>query len=191
MATGQVGGSRRQRPNDPDRRARIAKAAIEVVADRGVDGLTHRAVAAAAGVPLGSTTYHFQTLDDLLEVALRHAAEDNIRRLRAWSRSLPPDVDLAVALAEMVMDYVCHQVPHTVVEYDLYVAALHRPQLRAVSSSWDDALTELFGLRTDPLTGRLLAGLFCGLILQATIAEPTPSYPEIEALFRRAIHGPA
>jgi DNA-binding transcriptional regulator YbjK len=184
-------GSRRQRPNDPDRRERIAKAAIKVVAERGIDGLTHRAVATEADVPLGSTTYHFQTLDDLLEEALRHAAEDNIRRLREWAQALAPDVDMAVALAELVMDYVRDQVPHTVVEYDLYVAALHRPQLRAVASSWDDALTELFSLRTDPVTGRLLSGLFCGLILQATIAEPTPSYPEIESLFRRAIDGPA
>ena len=192
MATGQTTtGSRRMRPNDPDRRARIARAAIEVVAERGIDGLTHRAVAAAAGVPLGSTTYHFATLDDLLEVALRHAAEDNVRGLREWEQSLPPDTDFAVALAELVMGYVREQYRHTVVEYDLYVAALHRPRLRAASSAWDDALIELFGSRTDPLTGRLLAGLFCGLLMQAALADPSPSYEEIEALFRRAIEGPA
>jgi TetR/AcrR family transcriptional regulator, regulator of biofilm formation and stress response len=190
MAAGRTTGSRRLRPNDPDRRGRIARAAIEVVAERGIDGLTHRAVAATAGVPLGSTTYHFETLDDLLEVALREAAESNIRRLREWERSLAPGTEFAVALAELVMGYVRDERPHTVVEFDLYVAALHRPRLRAASTAWDDALIELFGSRTDPMTGRLLAGLFCGLLMQAAVAEAAPSHQEIEALFRRAIDGP-
>ncbi|WP_199739560.1 TetR/AcrR family transcriptional regulator [Streptomyces klenkii] len=179
------------RPNDPDRRTRIARAAIEVVAERGIEGLTHRSVAAAAGVPLGSTTYYFQTLDDLLEVALRQAAADNVRRLREWEESLPQDAEFAVALAELVMGYVRDQQPSTVVEYDLYVAALHRPRLRTVSMAWDQALTELFGSRTDPITGRLLAGLFCGLVMQVVIADPSPPYSEVETLFRRAIDGPA
>lgn len=190
MTTRESGGSRRQRPNDPDRRARIARAAIEVVADRGIEGLTHRAVAAAAGVPLGSTTYHFRTLDDLLEAALQLAAHDNVEQLRQWERSLPPETDFATALGDLVTTYLRDEYRHNVVEHDLYVAALHRPQLRAVSSAWDNALVELFGSRTDELTGRLLAGLFCGLLMQAALADPVPPARTIEALFRRAIEGP-
>jgi AcrR family transcriptional regulator len=45
-------------------------AALEVVAAKGVEGLTHGAVAAVAGIPLGSTTYHFASLDDLLAAAI-------------------------------------------------------------------------------------------------------------------------
>jgi len=41
---------------DPDRRQRIIDAAIAVVGERGIAGLSHRSVAAAADVPLGSTT---------------------------------------------------------------------------------------------------------------------------------------
>ncbi|MFJ1761140.1 TetR/AcrR family transcriptional regulator [Amycolatopsis sp. NPDC088138] len=191
MTKSESAGTRRRGPNDPDRRARIAKAAIEVVAQRGIDGLTHRAVAAKADVPLGSTTYHFATLDDLLEVALHEAAEKNVHALKEWEAALPPDADFAAALADLVMGYINEQYRDTVVEYDLYVAALHRPRLRKASAAWDDALTELYGIRTDPLTGRLLAGLFCGLLMQAALADPRPTREEIETLFRRAIHGPA
>ena len=60
---------------DPDRRQRIIDAAIRVVGEKGLAGLTHRAVAAAADVPLGSTTYHFRTLDELTVAALRQASE--------------------------------------------------------------------------------------------------------------------
>ncbi|WP_020662073.1 TetR/AcrR family transcriptional regulator [Amycolatopsis benzoatilytica] len=189
MVKSEPASTRRRGPNDPERRARIAKAAIEVVAERGIDGLTHRAVATAANVPLGSTTYHFATLDDLLEVALHEAAENNVRALKEWEAALPPDADFAAALADLVMGYVNEQYRATVVEYDLYVAALHRPRLRKASAAWDEALTELYGLRTDPLTGRLLAGLFCGLLMQAALADPRPTREEIEALFRRAIDG--
>lgn len=177
-------------PNDPDRRARIAQAAITVVADRGIDGLTHRAVAAAADVPLGSTTYHFATLDDLLAVALTEAAENNVRQLREWEQGLPEGADFAAALADLVLSFLDDQRSHTLVEYDLYVAALHRPALREVSAAWDQALIQLFGYRTDAITGRLLAAMFCGLLMQLALAEPMPSGAEIEALFRRAIAGP-
>jgi len=190
MASNEAPAARRRGPNDPERRARIARAAIEVVAERGIDGVTHRAVAAAAGVPLGSTTYHFATLDDLLEVALVEAAEKNVHALKGWETGLSPDADFAAALADLVMGYINEQYRSTVVEYDLYIAALHRPRLRKASAAWDDALIAFFGSRTDPLTGRLLAGLFCGLLMQAALADPSPSREEIETLFRRAINGP-
>lgn len=176
-------------PNDPDRPARIAAAAIEVVAEHGIERLTHRAVAAAADIPLGSTTYHFATLDDLLAAALRLAADRNVQRLRDWAGALPRNADLAVALADLVLGSLAGDRTHTVVEYDLYVAALHRPALRPVSAAWDEELIHVFGSRTDPLTGRVLAGLFCGLLMQAALADPPPSRRELTALFRRAIAG--
>jgi DNA-binding transcriptional regulator YbjK len=191
VATNGTNGGRRPRgPSDPDRRERIARAAITVVGERGVEALTHRAVAATAGVPLGSTTYHFATLDDLLEVALHVAAEDNVLRLRAWEAALPAGADIAAALADLAIQSLSgEERPRTVVEYELYIAALHRPRLRTASFAWDAAMAELFASRTDPLTGQLLAATFCGLVMQALLADPPPDRAEVEALFRRAMAG--
>ena len=47
-------------------RARIVDGAVAVLAQAGVAGLTHRAVAKAAGVSLAATTYHFATKADIL-----------------------------------------------------------------------------------------------------------------------------
>lgn len=188
MTSATAGTRRRGRgPTDRERRERIARAAIAVVAERGVENVTHRAVAGAAGVPLGSTTYHFETLDDLLAVALRSAAEHNIARLRSWERHLPADADLAAALADLVVRALTHERALTVVEYELYVAALHRPGLRATSTAWDDALRELFASRTDLVTGRLLAAVFCGFVMQALLVDPPPAKQDVEAIFRRAL----
>jgi TetR/AcrR family transcriptional regulator, regulator of biofilm formation and stress response len=54
-----------------DRRATILEAALRLIATDGVDAITHRRVAAAAGVPLGSTTYYFESREHLLREAFR------------------------------------------------------------------------------------------------------------------------
>jgi DNA-binding transcriptional regulator YbjK len=190
MGDASEAGRRRTRgPNDPGRRDRIAAAAIEVVAERGVPGLTHRAVAAAAGVPVGSTTYHFATLDDLLSVALHEAAQRNISQIREWAENLPPDADFAAELAALVRLQLDSRHSATTAAYDLYVAALHYPSLRSASAAWDDALAEIFGSRTDPEMGHVLAALFAGLVLQASLADPRPSREHLETLIRRAMGG--
>lgn len=52
-------------------RQAIADGAISVLAQSGVAGLTHRAVAKAANVSLASTTYHYATKGDILAEASR------------------------------------------------------------------------------------------------------------------------
>jgi hypothetical protein len=107
--------------------------------------------------------------------------------MRDWARSLPPAADLPAALADLVMLGLTEERAQTVVGYELYVAALHRPYLRPASTAWDDALAEIFASRTDPATGRLLAAAFCGLELQLLLRDPPPDRAEIEATFRHAI----
>lgn len=177
------------RRKDPTRRERIARAAITVVAERGIEKLTHRAVAAAADVPLGSTTYHFATLDDLLANALQVAAGDDVAQLREWAEGIDRFPDLPAALSELVLHYLGPERSRTVVEHELYVAALHRPALQHVSTEWDAALVDLFTSYTDPVAGRMLASLFCGLLLQGIVRESVPSRDEIEMIFRRALTG--
>jgi DNA-binding transcriptional regulator YbjK len=70
-------------PEDETAKA-IAVAAATVVAQRGVTGLTHRAVAAEAGLTLGVVSYKFRTSADLLK-----AAFDTIYRRLAPSTSEP------------------------------------------------------------------------------------------------------
>lgn len=186
----QPAAKRRQRgPTDPDRRDRIARAAITVVAEQGIDALTHRKVAAAAEVPLGSTTYHFRTLDDLVAAALAEAAERSVAALRAWSEALPPDADLATELAGFVISSVGEKRQDTMAEYNLYALALIRPHLRQAAVDWDNALAEVLGELTDPLTGRMVGVLLCGLLMQAVLTSEPPARAGLEALISRALHG--
>lgn len=51
------------------RRNQIVEAAIEVIAEHGIAGLTHRLVAERAGVSLAATTYYFDTRFDIVAAA--------------------------------------------------------------------------------------------------------------------------
>ena len=176
---------------DPLRRQRIARAAYEVVAERGVRGLRHRVVAEAAGVPLGSTTYYFATLDDILEAAMREGLEANRVRLLAWARELPLDVDLAQALAELAEQSTGPDRAQLRVEYELYLAAIEHPSLQAVSRAWSDVLVEALSLHTDPVTAKALAALDNGLQLESLISGDVLLAAQVGPIYRRVLTGAA
>ncbi|MBB6348142.1 AcrR family transcriptional regulator [Nonomuraea muscovyensis] len=58
-----------------DRRGRLRDAAIEVLAEQGGRGLTHRAVDAAAGVPPGTSKNYFPTRQSLLQAIAERCVE--------------------------------------------------------------------------------------------------------------------
>jgi TetR/AcrR family transcriptional regulator, regulator of biofilm formation and stress response len=61
---------RRGIPNDPGRRSRILQATLEVIRADGVNAASYRRIASHAGVPLGSVTYYFPTLEGLIVSAI-------------------------------------------------------------------------------------------------------------------------
>ncbi|CAM5360439.1 TetR family transcriptional regulator C-terminal domain-containing protein [Streptomyces xanthochromogenes] len=164
---------------DPDRRRRIIDAAIRVVAERGIAGLSHRTAAAEADVPLGSTTYHFKTLDELLVAALRQANEGFATAVRDCARLDEPGADLAVELARLMGEWLTGDRARAELEYELYLAALRRPALRPVAAEWTDSVAELLARHTDPVTARGLVAVMDGICLQALLTGG--AYDEAQA----------
>ncbi|MFJ4779610.1 TetR/AcrR family transcriptional regulator [Streptomyces sp. NPDC088762] len=158
---------------DPDRRQRIIDAAIRVVAAKGIAGLSHRSAAAEADVPLGSTTYHFKTLDDLLVAALRQANEGFARAVADSDALADPvaDADLAAALARLLGEFLAADRGRAELEYELYLAALRRPALRPVAAEWCDAAAQALAAWTDPVTARALVAVMDGIGLQVLLTE--------------------
>ncbi|MFD0741101.1 TetR/AcrR family transcriptional regulator [Phytohabitans flavus] len=112
---------------DPEgRRRKIVEAAGQLIAEVGVAGLTHRLVAARAGVPLGATTYYFTSLDDLSAAALRHLTEQTTAELDAWAAALDTSADVPATLAGLMADYLTDR-GQALLDTELYVAAARRP----------------------------------------------------------------
>jgi len=113
------------------RRQAILEAALRLMSQHGVGALTHRAVAEEAGVPLASTTYYFDSLDELLEGALQLFVDEEATRLTALAERLQgqelPPVEIArLFQAELEPD---------AAQFELYVEAARRPSLREVARS--------------------------------------------------------
>jgi DNA-binding transcriptional regulator YbjK len=111
-----------------ERRQRIIRAAHELIPAVGVQGLTHRLIADRAGVPLGSTTYYFATLAELVDAALTNATDVTTACLRDWGERLQASADVPVTLAELVEEWVEDR-DQLVTWNELYAAAGHRPDL--------------------------------------------------------------
>lgn len=72
---------------DPERQQHIIDAALRVIASRGVAGTSHRVVAAEAHVPLGSMTYYFDGMHDLLHQAFDQFARASVLKFAARMQS--------------------------------------------------------------------------------------------------------
>ena len=59
-----------------DRRSALVRAALRVVADRGVAHATTRAIVAEAGMSLASFHYAFQSRDELMVELIRHVVDE-------------------------------------------------------------------------------------------------------------------
>jgi len=125
-----------------DRREEILEATLRVIGRSGREAVTHRAVAEEAGVPLGSTTYYFDSRDDLLGQALEHVArietERHVELGRELRRARTPR-----QLADMLLDQLIAEIEDRdayIAEYELWLEAGRRPDLREAATSWCDAV---------------------------------------------------
>ena len=115
-----------------ERRRAILDAALRVISRAGVGATTHRAVAAEAEVPLGTVTYHFGSIDNLLESALRWFVEQETTRLRAVAEGLAaapraaPDEIADAIVGELATEPRGSALP----QFERYLEAARRPSLQ-------------------------------------------------------------
>ncbi|GGN87536.1 TetR family transcriptional regulator [Actinoplanes lobatus] len=169
--------ARRTRRHDPHRRDRLIDAALQVIAQRGVAGASHREIARAADVPLGSMTYHFASLDEILaEAFTRHA--DGIARVFDERLTAARTRDEAVeAVVGLVAGDLLSPGHDLVLTVELYVAAARNPRLRAVTQAWMQRSRDALERHFDPTTAREVDALIEGLTLHSALStEPmTPA----------------
>ncbi|MFD9880308.1 TetR/AcrR family transcriptional regulator [Streptomyces alboflavus] len=180
-----------RRRRDPARRVEeIVEATERVIAARGVEGVTHRAVAAEAGVPLGATTYHFATKDDLIAAALRRSVDRFGAYLDEWVARRPdltPE-QCAVLLADAVLPPADGpERAQQVVDFELYLAALRRPALRAVAEEHNELSVRALARYTDRDTAAAAGAALMGISLRALASPTPPTRAEVERILRRVL----
>ncbi|MBO8201738.1 TetR family transcriptional regulator [Streptomyces smyrnaeus] len=168
-------------PADPGRRERIMAATERILLEHGIAGLSHRAVAREADVPLGSTTYYFATLDELLDAATRRLSERYARRLRTWGAELGQitRAGLVEALADLVETLLRDDRAALVLSFELSAAAMRRPELRDSALLYAETERQVLGAHTDERTARALSRVLDGLLLHSLAAATPPTRSDI------------
>jgi DNA-binding transcriptional regulator YbjK len=163
------GGRPARRARDPQaRRDALVAATIEVIAENGIGRTTHRAVAAAAGLPLGATTYYFPTLDALIAAGLQHAAVAQEADLQLWAERIRNASDLASALVALTVEYLADR-KRARIEYELCVAAARDEALRPLAVAWQEGFYELLATRVSGDAARTISALLDGAMLQVLV----------------------
>jgi TetR/AcrR family transcriptional regulator, regulator of biofilm formation and stress response len=128
-------------------REAIVAATVRVVAREGVAAVTHRRLAAEAGVSLSSTTWHFAAKSDILEAALRWTAQHEVARISEIAGRLgDAEFDPAAwadELAEWLIEQVTGEREVAVALYRLQIELLGTPQAREVHREWGRQLQQL------------------------------------------------
>lgn len=176
---------RARRRHDPERRARISDAALDVIAEHGVAGTTHRKIAAAAGVPLGSLTYHYSTLDELLGEAFTKLADRTADGFEAAMAQVGNQDEARDAVVSLITGELLNDPRTMVLSYELYALAVRRPELRRVTHAWMARSRAAIGRFFDPATTLMLDALIEGLSMHRALSlDPMPRRTVEEAVER-------
>lgn len=132
-------GSRRARatarPAPAQARDRILRATLDLIASEGVAAVTNRRVAAAAGVSLGSLTYHFDSRSQLLREALLLYVDEETERRERVARELERERASLQRVAQAVEQLAGTpaEIPRQIAELELHLHAARDPELREAS----------------------------------------------------------
>ncbi|KQT01922.1 TetR/AcrR family transcriptional regulator [Cellulomonas sp. Leaf395] len=116
-----------------DRQSALSDAGLRLIAQDGLRGLTHRAVDAEAGVPLGSTSYYFRTRDELVSACVRRLVELDLLALTTGGigeRRVTAD-ELADLGADLMWQWITVDADRQLARFELLLHSRRRPELAA------------------------------------------------------------
>lgn len=175
------------------RRQQLSDAAITVLARDGARGLTHRAVDAAAGAPLGTTSNYFRTRRALV-AALMTRIEQRLApdpALLAERATQPPGRALFAAYLRDLMEKLLRNREVMLALFELRLESTRNPAIAEVLYAWqqqsfaaDVAFTRDHGLPGDSRDIALFHYAFDGLLLDRLTRPIEPDFPIDEVIDR-------
>lgn len=129
-------------------REQILHSTIELIGSEGIGAVSNRRVASAAGVALGSLTYHFPDQSKLLHEALVLYAEEEVQRFGEVAtrlRAQQAGTDDVLAEVQRAILASAERTTEGVAELELHLHASRNPELRDASqrcfAAYDDFAT--------------------------------------------------
>ncbi|MER7844007.1 TetR family transcriptional regulator C-terminal domain-containing protein [Kitasatospora sp. NPDC096077] len=177
----------------------LADAAIGVLADAGVRGLTHRAVDAAAGLSVGTTSAYLRTRQALLTALVRRLVELDQAELQGMGERVA--IGSAEELVEGIRELMEQRLTgegrrRSLARYACAVESVRDPELREILVPRENAARAVVrafladrGV-ADP-DGRTTTLLACidGLVFDRLVGGGTTGTDELQGLVAAALRG--
>ncbi len=166
------------------RRASLSGVVADIAAGQGLEAVTVRAVAAAAGVSIGAVQHYFPTKDAMMLHAYEHvsaALDARVEAAVADARS-PREALRAILLAVLPTDAASRRIIRVAIAFE--TRALHSPELaartRVDNAELHSALQDLFaqGGAQDPRREALAALALLGLCQPLLLENPLCTFDE-------------
>jgi DNA-binding transcriptional regulator YbjK len=134
------------------RRHLLLDAAVDVVASKGMRGLTHRAVDAQAGFPEGTTSAYLRTRVALMTALAHHVGaktEADVDRLARALAAHRGDPEFAIAeIAVLVQSWLAER-PLLATRLELGIAAARLPEIAESFRPWREHLVDVVADQLD------------------------------------------
>ena len=165
------------RRHEPDRRNRLIDVTLDLIAEVGVAGISHRKIAARAGVPLGSMTYHFDGMDELLFEAFARFAETIIKRFEERLGAATTIEEARDAVVRLIHEDLTgpQAARDAVLSFELYTLAAREPRFRAITREWMRRSRVELERHFDPDTAHELDALIEGFAIHRSLDPQPPS----------------
>ncbi|MFC9995496.1 TetR/AcrR family transcriptional regulator [Nocardia sp. NPDC127526] len=165
------------------KRQQLLDAALRVAEREGVAALTHRAVAKEAGLPATAGTYYFPTIRDLfnavIETGLQQFSDEIAARLG--------DAPGVREFAEFAENYTRENRERLIVDYELYLLAGRKSQLRPTAYRWITVMRPIVASwTTDQVALKATLAAIDGIFIQA-VADTPPTADAVERVLRHTL----
>lgn len=172
---------------DPHRRDRIVDACLDVIAEVGVDGASHRRIAASAGVPLGSMTYHFAGMSEVLHEAFSRFADSIADRTDRRIATATTADEARDAVVDLITRDIFANPRELVLTHELYTLAAREPAYRDITHAWMRRSRTTLETWFDSATARMLDALIEGLIIHRALDSEDPDDALVGEAVRRIL----
>lgn len=173
-----------------DTRRQVLDAALEIVAERGLQSLTHRGVESRANVSHGVTTYYFKNREALIDALYEHICDSQTtwitemyQKMHAAVQANPEQFEPETYTRQAVHLLLAEK-SMTLARYEMYLHAARNPRLREAARLSRDRHAEIqaelflsMGARDPILAARRMLSATEGLLLYQ-IAMPEEDFEE-------------
>lgn len=129
------------------RRDALLRAAVDLISERGIEGLSHRSVSARAGMPPSTTTYFFSSIDELIGEAVSDIADAVVGSFDALVDKVVQGGMAQDEFADRLVELLAAAQPsQVVVQFEAYLGTTRRVELvepvRRIMRTFEKAAAE-------------------------------------------------